>query len=184
MDGLDPLRFGDLVAAFRAERLTTKGKKRLSEHTVARYLHSYVCYARYVGSGDAELGSLQPAEVLWDEQKLSQYGEARRDPEKAQKLGHAQRQEKVVSGATVNRDLRAFGALRAFGMRRYAKVFVGLNEPNSVIEDEGDSKEHLLEAGDFDAIKRGVVGRSSGVKQRGSSHECCQHAARRHLLSP
>lgn len=152
VDGPGPLRFGDLVAAFRAEKLETKGKKRLSPHTVARYLQSFVCVARYLGSGDAELGNLQPAEVLWDEQKLSQYGEARRDPEKALKLGHVQRKEKVVSGATVNRDLRALGSLRAFGMRRYSKLFVGLTEPNSVIEDEGDSKEHLLEVGDFDAV--------------------------------
>lgn len=156
-DGVGPLTFGDLVAAFGEERRTTnrnnprKKSRRLSDDTVARYLHSYVCYARFLGDGDEDAGKLQPADILWDEHKLTQYGAARRDPAKAPKLGHVQRQDKVVSGSTVNRDLRALGALRAFGMRRYAKWFVGLNEPDSVIENEGDSNEHLLEPGDFEA---------------------------------
>ncbi|MBA3917567.1 MAG: hypothetical protein C0516_03155 [Gemmatimonas sp.] len=82
-DGVGPLTFGDLVATFGEERRTTnrnnprKKSRRLSDDTVARYLHSYVCYARFLGDGDEDAGKLQPADILWDEHKLTQYGAAR-----------------------------------------------------------------------------------------------------------
>ncbi len=58
-------------------------------------------------------------------------------------------------------------------MRNYAELFAGLATPKSVLEDEGDSNEHLLDPGDFSAILQFCdqqaarpPHRSSAIKQR------------------
>lgn len=168
VEGGEVVTFGELVDRFVDEGISANGKRRLSPKTTARYRQSYVCFARFLGKGDAAQGRLEPAQAIWDATQLSQYGLSRQDPQASSQLGHAGRKQRSVLGSTVNRDQKALSALRAFAQRRFRKHFATLPAPEVISEAEGDETEHLLAQGEFKMIldRCDVLAQAPAPKQK------------------